>query len=62
MFNHVAPYGYRLPTVYLCMADVANPDLFVCGCRSGFVSISPAFMRSSASHPAGPYGGLVKKR
>ena len=34
MFNPVAPYGYLLPTVYLFMADIANPDLFVCGCRT----------------------------
>ena len=30
----VAPYGYRLPTVYLFMVAIANPDLFVCGCRT----------------------------
>ena len=34
MFNHVVPYGYLLPIVYLFMADIANPDLFVCGCRA----------------------------
>ena len=33
VFNPVAP-GYLLPTVYLFMADIANPDLFVCGCRT----------------------------
>ena len=33
VFNPVAPYGYLLPTVYLFM-DIANPDLFVCGCCS----------------------------
>ena len=27
----------------------------------GFVSTSPAFMRSSASHPAGPHSWLAKK-
>ena len=43
-----SPYGYRLPTMYLLMADIANPDLFV---GSGFVSTSPTFMRR-ASHPA----------
>ena len=32
MFNPVAAYGYLLPTVYLFMEDIANPDLFVCGC------------------------------
>ena len=34
MFNHVAPYRYLLPTVYLFVADIANPDLFVCCCRT----------------------------
>ena len=34
MFNPVAPYRYLLPTVYLFMADIANPDLFVCNCRT----------------------------
>ena len=29
--NPVAPYGYLLPTVYLFMADIVNPDLFACG-------------------------------
>ena len=33
MNNPVAPYGRQLPTVYLFIADIANPDLFVCGCR-----------------------------
>ena len=32
VFNPVAPYGYLLPTVYLFIADIANPYLFVCGC------------------------------
>ena len=34
MFNPVSPYGYLLPNVYLCMADIENPDLFVCVCRT----------------------------
>ena len=34
VFNSVAHYGYLLPTVYLFMADIANPDLFVCSCRA----------------------------
>ena len=58
VFNPVAPYGYLLPNVYLFMADIANPDLFV---EPGFVSTSPAFMRNSANHPAGPHGRLCKK-
>ena len=31
MFNPVAPYRYMLPTVYLFVGDIANPDLFACG-------------------------------
>ena len=34
VFNPVAPYGYLLPTVHLFMADITNPDLFECGCRT----------------------------
>ena len=33
VFNPVALYGYLLPPVYLLMAYITNPDLFVCGCR-----------------------------
>ena len=29
VFNHVAPYGYLLPNLYLFIADITNPDLFV---------------------------------
>ena len=25
---------YLLPTVYLCMVDIANPDLLVCCCQT----------------------------
>ena len=35
--------------------------LLVCGVGAGFGSTSPAFMRSSASHPAGPHDWLAKK-
>ena len=38
VFNPVAPYGYLLPTVYLFMADIANPCVVV---GPGFVSTSP---------------------
>ena len=33
MFNLVAPYRYLRPNLYLSAADIANPDLFVCGSR-----------------------------
>ena len=29
VFNTVAPYGYLLSDMYLFMADITNPDLFV---------------------------------
>ena len=59
MFNHVAPYGYLLPTVHLFLADIQTCLFVVVG--SGFVTTSSAFMRCSASYPAGPHGRLVKK-
>ena len=34
VFNPVALYGYLRPTVYLFMADIANPDLVMCSCRT----------------------------
>ena len=61
MFNHVAPYGYRLPNMYLFIADIINPDSFfknVVGL--GLVSTSSAFVRSSTSHPADRMTGLPK--
>ena len=29
VFNHVAPYGYLNSNMYLLIADITNPDLFV---------------------------------
>ena len=29
VFNPVAPYGYLLPSMYLFIADITNPDSFV---------------------------------
>ena len=34
VFNHVAPYRYLLPNLYLSVVDIANPDLFACGSRT----------------------------
>ena len=34
VFNPVTPYGYLLLNMYLFIADIANPDSFVCGCRT----------------------------
>ena len=60
VFNPVAPYRYLLPNLYLSVADIANPDLCVVD-GPGLESISPAFMRSVARHPAGPHGWLAQK-
>ena len=50
MLNPVAPYRYLLPNLYLSVADIANPDLFVCSSRAWI-----------ASYPAGPFGRLAPK-
>ena len=34
MFNPVAPYQYLLPSLYLSVADIANPSLKLCVCGS----------------------------
>ena len=34
MFHPVSPYRYLLPNLYLSVADITNPDLFVCGSRT----------------------------
>ena len=36
-------YSYLLPTVYLFVADIANPDLSVCGCRTCICLDIPRF-------------------
>ena len=33
MLKECAPYGYLIPTVYLFMAVITNPYLFVRGCQ-----------------------------
>ena len=59
----VAPYGYQLPNMYLLIAAITHPDLFVCDVvRHGLVSTSPDFVRSSASHTAGPHGRFAQKQ
>ena len=44
---------WQISQIQTCMCVVVGP---------GFVSTSPAFMRDSASHPAGPHGRLAPKR
>ena len=61
MFNPVAPYGYLLSDMYLFMADITNSDFLVQSCRTWIGRTSPAFVSSSASHPAGPHGRHAQK-
>ena len=60
MFNPVAPYQYLFSNMYLSVADITNPDILGCCCQTWIVLTSPAFLRSSARHTAGPYGRLGK--
>ena len=60
MFNPVTPYGYLLHNMYLFIADIANPDSLCNVVGPGFVSTSPAFKRSRASHPVGPHSTKEK--
>ena len=48
--------------MYLFIADITNPDRLFDVVGPGLVSTSPAFVRSSARHPAGPHGRLAQKR
>ena len=34
VFNHVAPYRYLLPNMYLSVADITNLDFLGCCCRT----------------------------
>ena len=62
LFNHVAPYRCLLPTMHF-LWKISKIQACLCVVVGhGFVSISPAFMRSSASHPAGPHGRLARIR
>ena len=60
VFNHVAPYGYLFPNMYLFIADIANTDCLFEVIGPGLVSTSPAFVRCSASHPVRPHSVLQK--
>ena len=42
----------------ICLGHISQTQTYVCVVGSGFVSTSHAFMRSSGSHPAGPFAGL----
>ena len=61
MFNPIAPYRYLPPNLYLSVADIAIQTCLRVFVGPGFVSTSPAFMRSSTSHTAGPHDWLFKK-
>ena len=61
MFKPVALYRYQLPNVYLSEADIVNPDFVRVVVGPELVWTSPAFMRSSATQPAGTHGSLARK-
>ena len=61
VFNHVAPYGYLLPNMYLFITYIESPYSLLVVVGLGLVSTSPAFVKSSASHPAGPHSRLDKR-
>ena len=61
MLNPVAPYGYRLSNMYLFTTYITNPDFLFVVVGPELVSTSPAFVCSSASHPAGPHDRLDQK-
>ena len=61
VLNLVAPHGYLLPNMYLFIADISNSDFLYVVVGPVFLLTSPAFMRSSASQPAGPHGRLAPK-
>ena len=50
MSNHVAPYEYLLPHMYLFMADIANPDLCVCVCRT-WIRLDITRINEEQHHP-----------
>ena len=50
VFNPVAPYGYLLSDMYLFMADITNPDLFVVGPGLIVVVVCPFQPSSSLIH------------
>ena len=61
-FNPVTPYRYLFPKLYLSVADIANPDLFACVCRTWISLDISRFMRSRTNHPVGQHDWLAKKR
>ena len=73
VFNHVSPYGYLLPNVYLYVADIAtcyvrikiiiiiiiaNTELLACGCRTVISFVIDRFYKEKCQ----PSRGFAKKR
>ena len=57
VFNPGAAYRYLLPTVYLFIADMWNPDFFVCCCRTWIcldITLLYEEQRQSSSQSAWP--------
>ena len=60
MINPVAPYRYLLANMYLFMADIANPDVIGCCCRTWISFVISCFYEEQC-HPAGLHGRLPNK-
>ena len=57
VINPVAPYGYLFPNIYLLMADISNPGLFVCVCRTWICLDITRFYEETS----GPHGRFAQK-
>ena len=60
MFNPVVPYLYLLPTVYMSVSDITNPDLLACSCRT-WISLDINRFSEELLQP-GPHDWLAQKR
>ena len=59
VFNTVAPYEYLVSDMYLFIADITTPDLFVESCRT-WIGIDIARFCEQKRHQAGPQGSAQK--
>ena len=56
VFNPVAPYGYLLSDICICLWQISQIQTFLFRVVGpGLVSTSPAFVSNSDSHPAGRF-------
>ena len=63
VFNPVAPYGAFCFLTCICLWQISQIQTFLFKVVGpGLVSTSPAFVSSSASHPAGPHAQKTVNR